>query len=162
MAATPATAFFDQMLTLTNNTGGAIQSLPGVNLVGGRRRGFISSLVLNSQAAATVIGVARIPLQAVITDITLLTDTSLSTATIALGDAGNGNSAIYAAAATLTSTNTPTKVGKTAVLGVPVIAGFDCVSGLASSSYEDIILTTAVAALPASGILRIFVEYQID
>lgn len=162
MAATPATLFSTQMAALTGNTGGAVQSLPGVNVAGGRLRIFVANLALASQASGSVIGVARLPLLAVISGITYITDTSLSTATIKLGDAGNGNSAIYAAAQTLTGTNTPTKVGLAATLGVPIAAGFDCVSGLAAASYEDVILTVGVAALPSSGNLTIIFEYAID
>lgn len=172
MAATPATQYFDQMALITANLGGAVQSLPKVDLVYGRRRSFTASLVLASQTVASgPFGVARLPVPCVITDITLVTDTSLGTSTIALGDAGNGNSGIYMAAQVLTATDTPTKVGKTAKLGVEITAGFDAVTGNATAygsssgfgaAYEDIIMTVAVATLPASGNLRILVEFVID
>ncbi len=164
-----ATQFFDQMTSLTGNSGGATQVLPPAYLVYGRRRGFVASLVLAGQAAGTTFGVARLPLPFVMTDITLVTDTSLGTATIALGDANTAN--LWMAAQTLTATDTPTKVGKTAALGVPQFAGYDCQSGAQLSyavaggggaAYEDITMVTATAALPGSGNLRIFFEFMLD
>src|SRR5258707_635282 len=68
-----STLNFDNMATLVANTGGGVQTLPATYLVGGRRRGFISSLVLATQAIATTFGVARIFLPFVMTDITLVT-----------------------------------------------------------------------------------------
>ncbi|HWK44922.1 MAG TPA: hypothetical protein VNT30_09385 [Stellaceae bacterium] len=157
---TVATAFSTQMTQLTGNAGGAIQQLPNSNVVAGRERCFIANIALATQAIGTVFGVARIGLLGVITGITLITDTSLGSATIALGDANS--SAIYMAASVLTATNTPTRVGLASTHGAPIATGYDCVSGLVSKSYEDIILTTAVAALPASGNLAIIFEYVID
>ncbi len=162
MAATPATAFTPVMAQLTGNQGGNVQSLPGVNLAGGKERTFVGTITLASQAAATVFGIARLPLQAVITGITVITSVSLGSATIELGDAGNGNAAIYAAAQTLTSANTPTKVGAAATHGQPITAGYDCQTGASSPDHEDIILTTAAAALPASGTLTTIIEFAID
>lgn len=171
MAATPATVFTPNMANITGNLGGQVQTLPHVDFVGGRQRQFVDTLVLASQAAATVIGVARIPLPFVFLGILINTDTSLATSTIAFGNAGNGNSAIYAAASTLTSTHTQTFLGKASLIGTEITSGFDSVTGLATSyasssgfggAYEDVILTTAVATLPAAGNLRIIFEYSID
>lgn len=171
MSATPATAFAEMMTKLTGNTGGVVQDLPPVLRVGGKRRILAERLTLAAQVSGTVIGVARIPLPFVLTGITLLTDTSLGSTTIALGNAGNGNSAIYAAAATLTATNTPTGVGKVATTGIQINSGFDCVSGLATGAaapgnggagYEDIILTTGAATAPGSGTLLLLFQYVID
>jgi hypothetical protein len=159
------------MNNIVGNLGGAIQTLPKGSFVGGKQRGFGDTLVLNTQAAATIVGVARVPLPFVFLGILLCTDTSLATATIAFGNAGNGNSALYAAAATFTATDTPTLKGKTSVLGTEITSGFDSVTGLATSyssssgfggAYEDVIMTTAVASLPGSGNLRIVFEYAID
>lgn len=173
-AANPATYFADNMSTLTGNLGGAVQTLPRVNLVTGKIRVFFSRLVLASQtyAAANAIGVARIPLGCSLSSITLNTDTSLSTSTLSFGDAGSGDAAIYGAAATLTATNTPTAVNiPVATWGVSIDSGFDCVSGLATgyatggnggANYQDIIATIGTANLPASGNLVFRVEYVID
>lgn len=171
MPATPATLFGTEMTTLTTNIGGNIESLLPSYLSHGKDRYFVANLALAIQGSTAVIGVARLPLPFVLTGIKLLTDTSLGSSTIALGNAGNGNAAKYKAAAVFTAVDTPTFVGLTASMGVPITSGFDCVSGLATgygaggnggALYEDIILTVAVAALPASGNLRIFFSYVID
>lgn len=154
-----ALTFSTEMAQITGNAGGAVQSLPGVNLAGARERTFIAHVALAAQAAGSQIAVARIPLQAVITGIQVITDTSLGSATIQLGDAATP--AAYAAAQTLTSTQTPTRLGVTATHGTPIVTGYDAVSG-ASAPYEDIILTTAAAALPASGNLLLIFEYALD
>lgn len=170
MAITPATAFSDTMLQLTSNRGGAVQALPNPNVVGGRVRKFISRITLASQASGLVIGVARIPLPASILSIMLHTSVSLGSTTIALGNAANGNSAIYLAAQTFTVL-TPTFVGLVATMGVPITTGIDCLSGLpvtpfvpgsGGGFYEDIILTTGAATAPASGTLCLQFEYMID
>lgn len=175
MAATPATAFFANMAVITGNAGGPIEQLLGANVVHGRRRSFMDSLTLASQPSGTIFGVARIPLYASLLGITLITDTSLGAATIEFGDAGNGNAALFAGALTLTSLDTPTRIGKASALGVPITEGYDCVTGVLLSPftpqaggaqggfcYEDIIMTTGTAALPSSGTLKAIVDYMID
>lgn len=171
MAATPATAFSDIMTQLTGNVGGALQALPNVNVNTGRTRGIWSTITLAAQISGTVFGMARIPLFATLTRIMYLSSVSLGATTIALGNAGNANSAIYAAAATFTTANTPSLVGLAATMGAPITSGFDCVSGLATgytvggnagALYEDIIMTTGAASLPGAGTFRIFFEYMID
>jgi len=157
---TAATTFSTELAQLTGNAGGAVQSLPGVNLVGGRQRTFVSHLALAAQASGAVIGIARIPLNAVIIGIEFITDTSLSTSTISVGDTNNATA--YSPAFTLTTTNTPFRAGSAAGHGNPILTGYDCVSGAQASAYEDITLTVGVAALPGSGNLLIKTEYLID
>ncbi len=158
---TVATSFFPVMTQLTGNAGGAVENLPSVTQNGGRERVAGGTLPLAAQAAGSVIGVARIPLYAMITGITLITDTSLATATVAIGDVNSA--AAYAAAATYTATNTPVRAGNATAHMAPITAGYDCTTGVASKGeYEDITITTAVAALPASGNLTIIIEYVID
>ena len=134
----------------------------------GKEYNFVESLVLNSQTSTTVIAVARIPVPFVPLGFLLTTDTSLGSSTVALGNAANGNSAIYKAAGTFTATDTPTMFGKAAVLGVPVLTGVDCLTGATTgyntpgqggTGYEDVCLTVGVASLPASGNLRIVTKY---
>lgn len=160
MAAANATAFFPEMTNITGNTGGSVQTLPAVTKVGARERVTTTTLTLAAQASGTTFGVARLPIGAVITGWTVITDTSLGSATIAFGDAAN--TTLYMAAATFTSTDTPTRVGKTLAHGQPLTSGYDCVSGLASKSYEDITMTTAAASLPASGNLTVVIEWALD
>lgn len=171
MSATPATLFGTEMTTLTNNAGGNVQSLLPSLLVHGKERRFVSNLPLAAQASGSVIGMARLPLPFTLLGVTMLTDTSLGSSTVKLGNAGNGNSAIYKAAATFTATNTPTGYGLIGTWGVPIYSGFDCVTGLATgyttggnggALYEDVILTVGAADLPASGNLRIIFGYMIE
>lgn len=171
MAITPATAFFDQMSKLVLNIGGAVQILPHVNTAGGKVRTFVNSLTLASQASGVVLGVARIPLPFIFLGIELVTDTSLGSSTIAFGNAANGNSAIYAAAATFTATDTPTPRGKASLYGTEVVSGYDCQTGALTTpqnasgyggAYEDIIMTIGAATMPASGNLRVSIWYTID
>ena len=135
------------------------QLIDGV-FAGARERVFIANLALASQASGSVIAMARLPVGAVIAGLALITDTSLGSATIALGDANSA--AAYAAAQTLTSVNTPTRIGLAATHGATITTGYDCQTGAANYAYEDILLTTAVAALPASGNLVAIIEYAID
>lgn len=171
MAVTPATLFGTEMALLTANAGGNIQSLLQSYLSHGKDRIFIANIPLVGQLSGVVIGVARLPLPMVLTGAKLLSDTSLGSSTIALGNAGNGNAAKYKAAGTFTSTDTPTSFGLTASMGVPITSGFDCLTGAATgytqgaqggALYEDIIMTVGVANLPGSGNLRIFFTYAID
>lgn len=156
-----ATVFSNEMAIVVGNIGGSAQVLPTVSLVGGKKRSFVATIALASQAAATVIGIARLPAGAIITEISAITDTSLGTATISFGD--TNSNAIYGVATTLTATETPTRFGKTATTGVAITTNlYDSTTGLLGKSYEDLVLTTAVAALPASGTLKVIVEYVID
>ena len=162
---TTASSYSTQMAQLTGNAGGAVQSLPNVSVNGARERVAVGNLTLASQASGSVIGMVRLPLFAVITGITLITDTSLGSATIALGD--TNSSAAYMAAQTLTTTNTPQRVGLAATHGAPIATGYDCTTGASTAApgggqYEDIVLTTAVASLPASGNFVVIVEYTLD
>lgn len=150
-----ATVFSDIMTSLTGNSGGGVQVLPPSYLVYGKRRTLTALITLAAQVAGTVIAVARLPLPSVITDITLLTDTSLGSSTIALGDANSAN--FLSAAATFTATDTPTWKGKAAVLGQELALATDYLGNI--GKYEDLILTIATAALPASGNFTVMTFY---
>jgi hypothetical protein len=166
-----ATLFGTQMGLLTGNSGGAIQQLPGVNVVGARQRTFVETIALASQASGSVIGVARVPLYAVFLGITLITDTSLGSATVSFGDANQA--ALYGAATTLTAINTPTLIAKADAIG-PILNGYDSVTGnlvdpfmpqfvgQGGALYEDIVMAIGSAAFPASGTLMVLTDYQID
>lgn len=166
MAITPATAYGTQMTKLTGNTGGAVQSLIE-SYVNGKENVFVESVTYASQANPTVLGIARIPVPCVLLGFTLLTDTSSGSTTLALGNAANGNSAKYKAAAAFTTTDVPTRVGLTSGMGVAILSGIDSQGspttyGSAQNGgggYEDITLTLAGATAPASGTLRIFTHY---
>lgn len=172
---TPATAYSDIMTKLQGNQSGGLESLPDVTLFESKVRQQISTIPLAGQAAGTVIWVGRVPLGAAIKSIEAITDTSLGTATVAFGDAHSGNSAIYGAAATLTAVNTLTRMGPpTAQAGVEITQGYDYLgtnvnrgmpqtpSPAGGAGFEDIVMTTAVAALPGSGTLRVMITYAMD
>lgn len=160
MAITPATAWTPQMTKLVGNTGGAVESLPDVTLIGARVRAQQAVIPLASQTAGTVTHIARLPLGAAIIGIVFNTDTSLGSTTVALGNAGDGNSAIYTAAATLTSTDTPTWRLKQAKQQVQITSGTDYLG--ASAAFEDVTVTMAAATAPSSGNLTITVLYVHD
>lgn len=173
MAATPAYYSSTQMTALKANAGGGIMSLLDTMRSGGRERIKIADIVLASQTYASnnVIALARFPVPFVLTGIVMLTDTSLGSSTVALGNAADTKSAIYKAAGTFTSTNTPTQVGLAATMGVPILEGVDAYTGETSSYsaahnggalYEDICATIGAADLPASGNLRFIFRYVID
>lgn len=159
-----------QMNNLLNNSGGQVQTLPTVTQVGARERVFIAQLALASQASASLIAMARIPMGAALTSITEVTDTSLSTASISYGNASNLTK--FSAVHTLTSTNAPAKLGlggtSEGALGVPITTGYDSLTGNAVSYsapgqggalYDDIVMSVTNAALPASGNLTVIFEY---
>lgn len=170
MAITPATAWGAQMTKLAANQGGQVsQLIESYN--NGKNRCFIETVTYAAQASGTVIGVARLPVPFTLLGIMLITSASTATATLALGNAGDTNGAIYKAAAVLTATDTPTWYGLTAKTGVLISSGVDYLGAATSyaspgtvggGGYEDIILTVGTAALPGAGTLRLFFHYMID
>jgi hypothetical protein len=130
------------MATLfSNDTAGLgttpTQALSGA-VVGGRLRRFRSHVTLASQPTTDDILLARVPAGAAFAFGVITTDTSLGTSTVAVGITGTTGK--YRAAAVFTSVNTPTLFGlATAIDNVPLAAP------------EDVLLTIATAALPASG-----------
>lgn len=162
MTANPATVFTPPMTSLTGNTGGAVSALPNVTVAGARDRVFIGTLAMASQTSGSAIAVARLPIGAAPTSIEVITDTSTSTATLAFGNSGSGNSAIYGAAAAVTTTNAKQSFCKAATMGIPITAGVDCISGAASTDHEDIVATIGTANLPSSGNLTFIVKYAMD
>jgi len=168
MAITPATAFGTQMTKLTGNSGGNVQQLIE-SYVNGKENAFCEAVTYASQAAGTVIGIARIAVPCVLLGFTLLADTSSGSTTLALGNAANGNSAKYKAAAAFTTTDVPTRVGLTSSMGVVIASGIDsqgqpttyAAAQQGGGGYEDITLTLAAATAPASGTLRIFTHYLV-
>jgi len=121
---------------------------PDVADVGGRVRVFNEKIALAAQATSDTIAVARLPKGARLLYGMLTTDTSLGTSTVAIGIAGS--TAKYRAAAIFTTLNTPTLFGAGAGVGEPLAA------------EEEVIITIATAALPASGTLRVMLFFSID
>ncbi len=153
--------FFGPVMTkLTGNTSGNVESLPLVTNNGGRQRVAGDQIVCAAQAAGSIISVARIPVGSMILGVRITTSVTLATATLSVGDVNNG--AAYAAAATYTAVNATASVGNATALMTPIASGYDSATGLVSNSYEDIVLTVGTAALPASGVIAVAVEYALD
>jgi hypothetical protein len=140
-----ATTYGTQMTKLRNSSP---VEYPLAGDVGGRVRCFNERIDLASQPSGDTIEIAKLPKGARVLFGILNTDTSLGSSTLAIG---NGTSSgKYRAAATFTSTNTPTFFG--------VVAGV----GEALTAEEIVLATIAAANLPSSGILRIMIFYTLD
>lgn len=105
---------------------------------GARLHRYRASITLASQASGDTVVLAKIPAGQCFAHGVIVTDTSLGTATVAVGN--SSSAAKYKAAAVFTATDTPTLFGKAAA-----------VAGDPSSAQEDVLLTVGTAALPASG-----------
>ncbi len=122
---------------------------PDVAFVGGRVRAFVENIVYAAQAAGSTLTMAQLPAGALVLGFELITDTSTSTATLAVGD--GVTAAKYAAAAAYTTVGTPVQVGNTA----GPLAG-------RLSAAGEIVLTIGTLALPASGNLVFITYYTVD
>ena len=114
----------------------------------GKVRVAVDELTMASQAAGAHNTALHLPIGAVPLFGIVETSLTLGTATLAIGITGSTGK--YRAAATFTATDTPTLFGVGAAIGEALTAA------------EDVILTTAVAALPASGTLRVFIFYSVE
>ncbi len=152
-----ATTFAPNCSLLVNNTGGAVQSLPTM-VVGGKERTWTERITLASQPAANHIMIARLPYGSVPLAIEVSTDTSLSSSTLAVGDLNNFSR--FSAAGTLTGTNASANLINVATKGVNLTTAYDYL-GVASTAYEDILVTIGVSDLPSSGTL-VFVTRYLD
>jgi hypothetical protein len=138
------------MTTLVNN-------LPSGGVVGGRLRRFRGLVTLASQGAGTVAlttpsGGLTIPPGHTFAYGVLTSSVSLGSTTLAIGIAGSTGK--YRAAAVFTSADTPTMFGVTAaVAAASETTGTVGSSPKGAGTDETIVLTTAAAALPASGSL---------
>lgn len=124
------------------------QTVPDPGFVDGTLRVFCEEIALAGQPTTDTIEVARLPKGAVPLFGVLLTDTSLGTATVAIGVSGDTGK--YRAAATFTATDAPTLFGAAAA------------TGEALTAEEIVILTIGTAALPASGTLRVMFVYAFN
>lgn len=114
--------------------------MPNGSYAGGRVRRYRNSITLASQASADTISCQPIPAGHVFCFGILITDTSLGTATIAIGN--STTAAKYRAAAVFTATGTPTLFGITAANALDF-----------STATEIPLITVGTAALPSSGLL---------
>ena len=120
---------------------------PDPGFVDGSVRVFNEEITLAAQAIGDTIEVARLPKGAVPLYGVIVPDTSLATAEIAIGVSGTAGK--YRTSATLTAT-TPELFGVTGGVGGALTA------------EETVIATVGVAALPASGTLRVMFFYSFN
>lgn len=109
---------------------------------GAKKYTYMTSITYASQASGSVINGPVVPKGKIIESITLVTDTSTSSATLAVGI--SGTPAKYKAAAAVTSVGVPQSSNLT-LADPPAILTAD----------EAIIATVGTASLPSSGILWI-------
>ncbi|MGP1395400.1 MAG: hypothetical protein ACTS3R_07800 [Inquilinaceae bacterium] len=115
---------------------------------GGRARVFNETVPLTAQASGDTIDVAVLPQGARVLYGVLVSSVSLGTATVAVGTASAP--AKYRAATTVTAADTP------------ILFGVSGGVGTALPEPETVRLTLGVAALPASGTLRVMMVYAVD
>jgi hypothetical protein len=144
------------MAMILANTGGGLQQLPN-QLVGAKQHSWTERFTLAGQASGVNIPVARIPYGSALLDIVVTASVSLGTSTVAFGDMNN--TARFKAAAVYTTVDTPTSMLNAASVGLPLTTCYDYLA-VASQAYEDVIMTVAAAALPASGTLVVTIYYQ--
>lgn len=141
---------------LVNNTGGNVQSLPDVR-VGGKLRTWTERIALLGQAPSVQTMVARLPYGTVPISLSISVDTSLSNATIAVGDINNASR--FSAAGTYTSTNGSTNAINVATKGIPLTTCYANDSTSSNTNFEDVLLTIGTSSLPATGTMVIITEY---
>lgn len=152
-----ASAVAPNFSTIVYNSSGNVQTLGQPNLITGKLRAWTERLTLATQTVGSQIAIARIPYGSVPIAIVHETDTSLSSSSICYGDMNNVSR--FAATGTFTSTNTPTFVGpNVATQGVQLTTCYDY-AGVSNTLYEDVIVTTSISNLPASGTITFRVEY---
>lgn len=120
---------------------------PDPGFVDGSVRTFCEEITLLAQANGDTIEVARLPKGAVPLYGVIVTDTSLATAEIAIGVSGAAGK--YRTSAVLTATT-------------PELFGVAGGVGGALTAEETVIATVGVAALPASGTLRVMFFYDFN
>lgn len=140
MSTTYATEIAGQSTTPITKANGGV--------MGGRVRRFRASITLASQASGDDIVLAKVPAGANFAYGVITTDTSLGTATVAVGI--SGTTAKYKAAAVFTATDTPTLFGKADAIN----------SDNELASEETVLLTIGTASLPSSGNLVVDLFYS--
>lgn len=117
------------------------------SVVGGRLRRYRATITLASQASGDTIVLNKIPAGSVFAYGVLNASATLgATATIAIGP--SDSAALYRAAATFTTANTPTMFGTNSAMVADAL-----------SADTEVKITIAAAALPASGTLVVDLYY---
>ena len=132
-----------------NQTSAPVGYKPRASVYGGRLKRLRATVTLASQATTDTLQLGNLPAGAVFAYGVISSDTSLGSSTLAIGITGTTGK--YRAAATFTSTDTPTMFGKTAETAA---------SDAGLSAEQTVIGTIASAALPSSGTLVIDLYYS--
>jgi len=148
-------AFAPNCSLLVSNTAGNVQTLPDVR-VGGKERVWVEKILLTGQAPSVQTMIARLPFGSVPLSFDISIDTSLSGSTLAIGDLNNASR--FSAAGTYTSTNATTNAINVATKGLPLTTVYDYL-GATTKGYEDVLITTAVSSLPATGTMIVVTKY---
>ena len=122
---------------------------PRASAYAARMKRMRATITLASQTTSDTIVIGNLPAGSTFAYGILNSDTSLGSSTLAIGTSGTTGK--YRAAATFTSTNTPTIFGTAATEGVVD-------PGLAAD--EQVIATIAAANLPSSGTLIVDLFYS--
>lgn len=116
--------------------------------VNAKERVIVCSKAIVADAIGDTITLCRLPANCLLTEIQIITDTSLSTATIAIGIAGTP--AKYVAATTFT-----TPLDKPASLGPKAAA----IAAGPIAAEETLIATVAALALPGAAVVHFIIKY---
>jgi hypothetical protein len=133
-----------------NQTSAPVGYKPRASVYGGRLKRLRATVTLASQATTDTLQLGNLPAGSVFAFGVLNSDTSLGSSTLAIGISGTTGK--YRAAATFTSTDTPTFFGK---------AAEEAASDAGLSAEQTVIGTIASAALPSSGTLVVDLFYSI-
>lgn len=159
-----AVQFAGPMATVAAALGGGVPQLSFVNVVGARVRLFACPIVLAAQPIGTQIVIARVPAYASLIGVDMMTDTSLATATLSLGNINDAT--LYGPAVTDTTLNQWVNLLSADAILAPLAPNgtqcWDSVTASASQDHEDLVLTVAALALPAAGNLFLRALYALD
>lgn len=129
------------------------QTLPSADQgYGGREVAYTATITLASQVAGSVFRLWKARAGLFWLGGTLITDTSLGSTTIEIGNATTAN--LYRALAAYTTTGNPTGFFDGG-------AGFLINPPVPLAAAEEVLLTTAAATLPSSGTLLIIGKYMV-
>lgn len=133
-----------------NQTVAPVGYKPRASVYGGRLKRLRATVSLATQTTSDILQLGNLPAGAVFAYGVINSTVSLGTSTLAVGVSGATGQ--YRAAATFTSTDTPTMFG-TAVQQAGSDAG--------AATETTVIGTIAVASLPASGTLVVDLYYSL-
>lgn len=123
------------------------QALINTSVIDGKTKAYQATIDLAAQASGDTIVIAKALQGEKFVAGIITTDTSLSTATVKIGNKDDDDK--YKAAAVFTATNTPTLFGNAAAMA-------------ALAADEEIFITVGTAALPGSGTLKVTMIFAVN